>query len=74
MSIELVMLVLLVVKNPPTSAGDVRDTDSIPGWEDPLEEGMQPTPVFSLRESHGQLSQESCRPWGHKESGTTEAR
>ena len=38
---------MLVVKNLPASAGDVsagdvRDTGSIPelGWEDPLEEGM----------------------------------
>ena len=37
MSIELVML---VVKYPPASAGDMRDMGSIPGWEDPLEEGM----------------------------------
>ena len=24
------------------------------GWEDPLEKGMQPTPVFLPGESHGQ--------------------
>ena len=30
----------LVVKNPPADAGDIRDAGSIPGWEDPLEEGM----------------------------------
>ena len=30
----------LVVKNPPASAGDVRDTGSLLGQEDPLEEGM----------------------------------
>ena len=29
-----------MVKNPPANAGDVRDVGSIPGWEDPLEEGM----------------------------------
>ena len=29
-----------MVKNPPASAGDVRDVGSIPGWEDPLEEGI----------------------------------
>ena len=28
------------VKNPPTSAGDVRNVGSISGWEDPLEEEM----------------------------------
>ena len=30
----------LVVKNPPGNAGDLRDAGSIPGGEDPLEEGM----------------------------------
>ena len=29
-----------MVKNPPANAQDVRDPDSIPGWEDPLEEEM----------------------------------
>ena len=32
--------VVLVVKNLPTSAGDIRDMSSIPGLEAPLEEGM----------------------------------
>ena len=32
--------VVLVVKNLPANAGDIRDMGSIPGWEDPLEEGM----------------------------------
>ena len=32
--------VALVVKNLPTKAGDIRDAGSIPGREDPLEEGM----------------------------------
>ena len=30
----------LVVKNLPANAGDVIDAGLIPGWEDPLEEGM----------------------------------
>ena len=29
-----------MVKNPPANAGDIGDTGSILGWEDPLEEGM----------------------------------
>ena len=29
-----------MVKNPPASAGDLRDMGSILGWEDPLEKGM----------------------------------
>ena len=32
--------VVLVVKNPPANAGDIRDVGSVSGWEDPLEEGM----------------------------------
>ena len=29
-----------MVKNPPASAGDIRDVGSVPGWEDPLEQEM----------------------------------
>ena len=32
--------VVLVVKNPPAKAGNIRDEDSILGWEDPWEEAM----------------------------------
>ena len=32
--------VTVVVKNPPASAGDVRDAGSVVGQEDPLAEGM----------------------------------
>ena len=32
--------VALVVKNPAANAGDLGDAGSIPGWDDPLEEGM----------------------------------
>ena len=32
--------VALVVKNLPANAGHIRDMSLIPGWEDPLEEGM----------------------------------
>ena len=42
------------------------------GWEDPLEEGTQPTPVFFPGESHGQRNLVGYSPWGHKESGTME--
>ena len=37
------------------------------GWEDPLEKGMLPIPVFWPREFHGLYS-----PWGRKKSDTTE--
>ena len=42
------------------------------GWEDPLEEAWQPTPVFLPGESHGQRSQVGYSPRGCKESDTTE--
>ena len=32
--------VVLVVKNMPANAGEIKDVGSIPGLEDPLEEGM----------------------------------
>ena len=36
--------------------------------EDPLEEGMATTPVFSPGDSHGQSSLVGYSPWDHKES------
>ena len=42
------------------------------GQEDPLEKGMEPTPVFFLGEFHGQRSLVGCSLWGHKESDMTE--
>ena len=38
------------------------------GQEDPLEEGMQPTPVFLSGESHGQRSLAGYSLRGHTES------
>ena len=40
--------------------------------KDPLEKGMQPTPVLLPGEFHGQRSLVRYSPWGHKESDTTE--
>ena len=34
------MRVVLMVKNPPANAGDIRDVGSILAWEDSLEEEM----------------------------------
>ena len=42
------------------------------GWKDPLEEGMQPTPVFLPGESHGQRSLVGFSPWDCKESDIAE--
>ena len=36
------------------------------GWEDPLEKGRVPTPVFWTGEFHG-----LCSPWGCKDSDMT---
>ena len=64
----------LGVKNPPTNAGDLRDAGSIPGvGKMPWRRKWQPTPVFLPGESHGQRSLAGYRPWGRKESDTTEA-
>ena len=42
------------------------------GQEDPLEEGMAPTAVFSPGKSHGQRSLAGYSPWDCKESDVTE--
>ena len=42
------------------------------GWEYPLEEGMQPTPVFLLGEFQGQRNLAGYSPWSHEELDTTE--
>ena len=54
------------------SACNARDTASTLGWEDYLEKGRQPTPVFWPRESHGQRGLADYSLWGHKETDTTE--
>ena len=50
--------------------GDTPDAGSIPGSGEPLEEGMQPTPVFLPGESQGQRSLAGYSPQGRKESDT----
>ena len=60
----------LVVKNLPASAGDTRDTGSIPGAGRSLE--ATHSRFFLPGESHGQRSLEGYRAWGHKELDTTE--
>ena len=59
--------VVLVVKNPPANAGDMR-----PGFSPWVRKicwrrERHLTPVFLPGKCHGQRS-----PWGHKESNTTE--
>ena len=57
-------LVAQTVKNLPA--------DSSPGWEDPLEKGMQPIPVFLPREFQEQRRLAGYRPWDRKELDMTE--
>ena len=65
--------VALVVKNPPASAGNIRDTGSIP------ELGSSPggeygNPLqYVPGESHGHRNLVGYSPWSHKESDTTKA-
>ena len=42
------------------------------GWKDPLEKGMEPTPVLLPGESHGQRNLTGYSLWGHKELDTTD--
>ena len=59
-----------MVNNPPASAGDVRDTGSIPGLGRSPETGNgKPSPVFLPAESYGQ---ESSGSKGRRELGMTE--
>ena len=56
--------VVLVVKNPPANAGDVRDVGSVPGMgRFPWSGAWQPSPVLLPGESHGQRSLVGCSPW-----------
>ena len=64
---------MLVIKNPPANAGDIRDTGLIPGREDPLEKEMAPHFVFLPEKSHVQMSLVGYSPWGSKVLDTTEA-
>ena len=65
---------VLAVKNPPTNAGVVRDTSSIPGsGRSPGRRKRQPTPVFLPGESHGQSSLADYSPWGCTGSNMTKA-
>ena len=41
------------------------------GWEYPLEEEWQLTPVFLPGEFHGRKTLAGYSPWGHKELDTT---
>ena len=62
---------MLVIKNLPANAEDIRDASLIPG-KIPWRRKWQPIPVFLPEESHGQRSLMDYSPWGCKESDTPE--
>ena len=66
--------VVLVVKNPPTKAGDVRDAGLILGSGRTLGGGHgNPLQYSCLENPHGQRSLVGYSPWGLHESDTTQA-
>ena len=65
--------VVLVVKNPPANAEDIRNPGLIPllGTSPGVGNG-NPLQYSCLGEFHGQRSLAGYSPWGHKESDMTE--
>ena len=62
-----------MVKNPPASAEDLRDSGSIPGLgRSPGGGHGNPLQCFCLERSHGQRSLLGYSPQGHTESDMTE--
>ena len=65
--------VVLVVKNPPAIAGDIKDSGSIPGLGRFSREGQgNPLQYSCLENPHGQRSLEGYSPWDSKESDVTD--
>ena len=63
-----------MVKNLPANAGDVRDTNSIPGLGRSSRERNANSLQYSCLENpNGQRSLAGYSPWGHKELEVTEA-
>ena len=61
------------VKNPPASAGNIRNTGSIPELgRSPGGGHDNPVQYSCLENPHGQRSLVGYGPWGHKESDLTE--
>ena len=65
--------VVLVLRSPPTNAGDVRLEFYPSVGKIPWRRKWQATPVVLAGESHGQRSLVEYSPCGHKESDMTEA-
>ena len=66
--------VVLVVKNLPANAGNLRNVDLIPGSGRSTGGGHgNPLHYSCLENPHGQRSLAGYGPWGHKESEMAEA-
>ena len=64
-----ILHMVLVVKNLPANAGDIRDMGLIPGLG--RSPGDQPTPVFRPGKPHGESSLVGYSPWGSQRAGHT---
>ena len=64
---------MLVVKNLPANAADIREVGLMLGWEDPLEREMATHSSILTWEIPGQRSLVGYSPWGHRELDMTEA-
>ena len=58
--------------NSKETASNAGDLGSIPGWEDPLEEGMTTQSSILAWRIPWTRSLVGYSPWGHKDSDTTE--
>ena len=63
---------VLVVKNLPASAGDIRDVGSLPGLGRSGVGNGNPLQYSCLENLHGQRSLVGCSPGGRKELDTAE--
>ena len=65
-------LMVLMVKNPPPSTGDSRDTGSIPGLgRSPEQEVAIHSKILAWKIPWTE-DLAGCSPWGHREFDTTE--
>ena len=63
---------MLVIKNSPTNAGDMRHRFNPWVGKIPWKRACNPLQYSCLENLYGQRSLEGYSPWGHKESDMTE--
>ena len=65
--------VVLVVKNPPSNTGDIKDVGSVPGSGRSSGGGHgNPLQCSCLETPMDRGAWQACSPWGRKDSDTTE--